>query len=254
MLILLFSMLFKLLSGGPAEVFQIPNLEKEIKANVVDEQRKEDLLVLVKTAKRQSKEFMKFRRIQTKVLKKYNADRTVESDKMIEVFESYHSRRLVLQDSMISYRLQFQSLFTDEEWALVIGKTEFPDGNKVYKAEKAQEKADEAIDKVFTEIDKAIVKNIADTTKRDVVLTSMTGFEAIFYEFNRLGQTMNYTDMEYMKNRALVKSELDEFYVEQNELRVRGMKAFVDFRDAGLQNTTEEEWKAITKELKDLFN
>ncbi|MFY0628202.1 MAG: hypothetical protein JXR07_18025 [Reichenbachiella sp.] len=254
MLILLFSMLFKLLSGGPSDVFQIPHLEKEIKANVLDDERKDQLLDLVKGAKQQSKDYMKFRSKQVKLMKKYSADRTIASAKMLDLFNSYHSKRLVLQDSMISYRLQFQDLFTDEEWNSVIGKAEFPSGNKVNKQEKAEQKANDAIDKIFSEIDKSIVKNISDTTKRKEVLVSMSGFEAIFYEFNLLGQSMNYTDKEYMKNRTLVKADLDGFYDDQNDLRVKGMDAFLAFRDAGIKNTEEGEWKAIMKELKDLFN
>ena len=58
----LITLLIAKLSGGPEEIFMIPNLDKEIKSHILDKERKDNLLLVVKEAKMEIRAFSKYRK------------------------------------------------------------------------------------------------------------------------------------------------------------------------------------------------
>ena len=249
----LVALLIKTLVGGPEEIFMVPNLEKEIKSHVVDNERKSEILQLIKESKKEIKEFSKFRKNKLNEIKKMGVKREVTSEKMFEVYELYHNARLNLQSRLIENRLTLQVLFSDEEWGLIIENAVFPSEKARKKADKQEGKGEEKVFKVLDDIKYEIEKNIVDPDKRNIVLKSMSNFKTTLDAFIEEGHQMNYEGNNIVRNKDASRIELNEYYKKQNQLRYKGSKEYLQLRETALKNTNEKEWEAINKALSRLL-
>lgn len=250
----LISMLIHTLIGGPEEIFMVPKLEKEIKSHVVDDERKNEILQIIKEAKKEIKQFRKFRKSKLKEIKKIGAKKEVSSDEMLEVFEIYNNTRLSLQSDLIEKRLILQQLFSDEEWELIIENAVFPSDKDRKKADKQEDKIEKKIEEFIADIKATIESNIEDESKRSNVLNSLDNYSTTLITFIEEGQQMNYKDNNIARSKNANKNELDQFYQNQNKLRYKGAKEYMKLRTTVIRNTNEKEWKAIIKDLNKFIN
>ena len=251
---LAFSLISRMFGGGPEEIFQVPKLEKEIKSHVENQDFQKQLLTLTKAAKKEIKSFNKSRVKKMKAMKKANASREFSKAMMAELYMTYHNERLKMQSSMLAKRLEFQALMTENEWNNVIEKAVFPSDKVIKSSNKSDFKEAEKIDKLFSEIQEAINKNISETENREKVLTQLDSFEKTIDEFVSMSQELNYQDSELVRKKTATAGELKNLYQQQNDLRVKGAMEFFSFREAAIKNTTDKEWKDIVAELKVFFN
>ena len=250
----LISLLVSTLIGGPEEIFMIPKLEKEIKSHIADDERKNEILQIIKEAKKEIKQFGKFRKKKLKEIQKMGVKREVSSDMMFEIFEKYNNTRLSLQSDLIEKRLTLQELFTDEEWELIIENAVFPSEKARKKADKQEDKIEQKIDKLIADIRGTILLNIEDENKRSKVLNSLDNYSTTLVTFIEEGQQMNYEDNNIARNKNAIKNELDQFYQKQNQLRYKGAIEYMQLRSTVIRNTNEKEWKAIVKDLNKFIN
>lgn len=249
----LISLLINSLVGGPEEIFMIPKLEKEIKSHVADKERKNEILQIVKEAKKEIKAFGKFRKSKLKEIEKMGVMREVPSEDMFEVFELYNYARLNLQSDLINKRLALQDLFTDKEWELIIENAVFPSEKATKKADKQEDKIEKRIDKLIADIRKTIVINIDNESKRKNVLNSLDNYSTTLAAFIEESQQLNYEDNNIARNKNANKNKLDRFYKKQNQLRFKGAKEYLQLRSTAIENTNEKEWKAIVKAINKLI-
>ena len=250
----LISMLIKTLIGGPEEIFMVPKLEKEIKSHVADNEKKNEILQIIKEAKKEIKEFGKFRKKKLEEIKKMGVKREVPSENMLEVFEIYNNTRLSLQSDLIEKRLAMQELFSDEEWELIIENAVFPSEKARKKADKQEDKIEQKIDKFIADIKETIISNIEDEGKRSNVLNSLDNYSTTLVAFIEEGQQLNYEDNNIARNKNANKNELDLFYQKQNQLRYKGAKEYMQLRSTVIKNTNVKEWKTIVKALNKFIN
>ncbi len=223
----LVSLLINTLTGGPVEISMVPKLEKEIKSHVADDERKNEILLMIKEAKKEIKQFGKFRKNKLKEIKKIGVKREAPSEDMFEIFEIYNNTRLSLQSDLMEKRLTLQELFTDEEWELIIENAVFPSEKAREKADKQEGKIEQKIDKFIADIKGAIESNIEDESKRSNVLNSLDNYSTTLVAFIEEGQEMNYEDYNIARNKNANKNELDQFYQRQNQLRYKGAKEYM---------------------------
>lgn len=246
---LLITLLIKTLTGGPEEIFMIPNLEKEIKTSIEDKGRKKELLDIVKFAKGEIKSFDKIRKSKLKQIEKNGKLKDVLSEELYEIYKTYNDDRLNMQTELIRERLAIQDLLSEDEWERLIENAVFPSEKERKKIEKQIEKKDHWVDRVIGEIENVITQNVRGLQKRQYLIGSLNDFGKTLDEFIDEGQKMNFKDSELIRNRHATKEDLENFYKKQNELRAIGTKAYFKLRDEAIKNTNDQEWKVIVKAL-----
>ena len=246
---LLIALLITKLSGGPEEIFMIPKLNKEIKAQIVEKDRRGEILDLAKEAKKEIKVFGKIRKSKLKEIKQKGIQREVSSDDLMSIYDEYYQARLAMQASLIEKRLTIQDLITEEEWNNLIGSAVLPSEKAAKKIEKSDAKEDRKGEKVIAEIEKAIAKEVTDETRKENLVDALETFSTTLREFIEEGQRMNFKDNELVRSRTTTREDLEGFYKRQNELRYKGTIEYFEIRNVALANTTDDEWKAIVKAM-----
>ena len=246
---LLITLLVTKLSGGPEEVFMIPNFEKEIKAHVVDKDRKKEILLVVKEGKKELKSFNKIRKRKLKEIKEMGASRASTAEQILALYETYHDARLVNQSILTDRRIILQNLFTDEEWKQIIEKAVLPSDKAKKKIEKQEGKEEDSVDKVLANIEKSIKENIEDEHKKQEALSSLDKFKTTLNDFIEEGHKMNFEDNDIIRNKNVSRAEFEHFYSYQNQLRYKGSEEFFEMRNSVLENSNEKEWKEIIKSI-----
>lgn len=252
--VILITLLIKALSGGPEEVFLVPKLEKQIKTHVVDDTKASSLLIISKAAKKDFRSFHKIRKKQLDRIEKMMLDRSVNSEAIFAVFKEYQQARLDMQTSTIDRRLEFQELFTDDEWSEVINKAIFPSEKEEKKTEKHKQKVEKTLNDYFADIKRTVEKKVSDQDRIDNVLNSMDRFQKTFESFIEEGQQMNVNDSKILRDKYASRSDMEKFYDRQNQLRNRGSREFLDLRTVAIENTDENEWKSINKALTSILS
>lgn len=245
----LISLLIAKLSGGPEEIFMIPNLDKEIKSHIVDKERKSEILLVVKEAKKEIKAFEKLRKNKLKEIEKLGKSKEVPSGELLAIHKVYNDARLNMQSVLIDKRLKIQELIKDEEWEQLIENAVLPSEKSLKKIEKGESKEDDKVEKLLTNIEETIIKEIKEAERRQNLLTSLERFNTSIKEFVEETQKMNFKDNSIVRKKDTSRKELEDFYTAQNELRHKGTVEYFQLRDTVIQHTNDDEWKAIYKAI-----
>jgi hypothetical protein len=112
---LIIAIIFGVSRGAESEfVPVIPNIKKEIRQNVSDDARKEELLILVKASEKTIKKSEKENKKLKKVADKASKDREVSRNEFLRQYDYYYNARERLLASLINYRLLFKENISDE--------------------------------------------------------------------------------------------------------------------------------------------
>jgi hypothetical protein len=172
----LITLLIAKLSGGPEEIFMIPNLEKEIKSHAVDKERKNEILLVAKEAKKEIKSFEKIRKNQLKEIEKLGKLKSTSSTELFDIYTIYNNARLNMQTVLIFKRLKLQQLISDEEWKQLIESAVLPSDKALKKIDKQNNKEDDEVEKLIQEIETTIINEITEANKQENLLNSLKNF------------------------------------------------------------------------------
>jgi len=250
----LISLLIVSLVGGPEEIFMLPKFEKEIKSHIQDKDRKNEILQIVRDAKKEIKTFGKLRKGKLKRIDQLGVSKDVSSEQLFEIYNTYNGARLNMQSMLIEKRLSIQSLLSNKEWKQLIEKVVLPSEKFRKKTEKQEGKEDEKIEKLIDKIEKVIQDNLAEGKKRQNLMISLERFHSTLKEFIDEGQKMNFEDNQLVRNKNAPRKDLEKFYEKQNELRYKGTKEYFRLRDDAIQYTNDQEWKKIIKSINNIIN
>jgi len=95
-----------------------------------------------------------------------------------------------------------------------------------------------------------VVKNIEDIYKREIIMESINEFEKTILIFADEVQEMTDERIKLLSNKNASREELSELYVKNNQLHYKASRDYAQIRDIIIENTSDNEWKAINKELK----
>jgi len=252
--VILITLLIRSLSAGPEEVFLVPHLEKQVKSSVVDKEKESRIVEISKAAKKDFKAFHKVRKKKLKTIDKMMGDGSIPSEDIWSVYEEYQQARLEMQARTVDRRLEFQELFTDQEWKEVIDDALNPSKKEENKSLKHEMKEEKVLDDYFADIKKTVEKKIEDPERTARIFESMDRFQKTFDAFIDEGQTMNVQDSKVLRDRHATREEMEEFYTRQNDLRNKGSKEFLELRTVAIENTKKEEWHAIEKALTSILS
>jgi len=241
-------------AGGESEfATSIPNIQKEVKQNIVDKERRDSVLELIKDYEDAIKVYEKETdRLQEKV-NEVSGSREVSSEQLLTQYDEYHQARISLISSLIDYRLMFQQQITDRELLGVIENTIKTTSQDKIKQQEQQENTEDNLNLSLNEILEILKRNIKDPDMSKRVTESFLDFERTMYDYLDTSRDMDEERKAMLLNINATKQQLEAVYEQSNLLRHKAARDFAVLRDQVITNTTEKEWKAINKELKAFF-
>jgi hypothetical protein len=253
MLIGLATLLILLFSGGPEEVFLIPNAEKNLKSIIADKDKKSQAVALFKTTKQEIKAFNKELKQKSKELQNnsYRGNLTEPAVKQL-LKESFEHRKNI-QSHLIDQRLQLRELLTEDEWDRFMEVSIQEMASKEKKAQKAQVKKGKEAEKLLAKLKSSLEKNISDADKLDKALKDYSDFEQLIIgKFEQLN-ALTFENNSAVKDYSVDKETLSIIYSDLNGARQELYNGFLTMRSSMTAYLTEDEWSAISKNFIELL-
>lgn len=238
-------------SGAESEfASSIPNIKREIRQNVPEKARKDSLLVLVKEYEKVIKKYDKEKKRFKKDMNKTSSDWEKSTDVYLSVSDAYYESRAVLLARLIDYRLQFQQQLTEEELQLVTEKAGISSKKELRQDDKAKEKAEKELMKVFRGINEIVVKHLGDSAKTEIISEGLHNFETTIYAYVDEAIDLVIARQIKLDDKNATKEEIEEIYLRSEQLRYKASRDFAELREELIKNTSQRQWKAINKEFK----
>jgi hypothetical protein len=248
MLIALFTILFTVLIGGTDTPFVIPDADKVIKKTVVDKDRRNEALFVVKAYKQEWKDLGKLKKNQAKQLSKFVKSYNTDVEVFNEVFSNFRKQRNQFNGILVDSRYKLQGVLTTEEWTELMeaayASLEKND-KKFNKAEIKSElrsnkklvKVGESIEAVFEEEDKKIATQLLEEFEASIV--------------NLLFENQNYREnvLKTLESKKATKEELAAVVNKVEKLRTETQDAFVNLYLGLTTISTEKEWPKLARQL-----
>ena len=241
---LLFAALFKLLSGGSP--FLVPKMDKYVKQCVVDKERKEKVLDLLKASKKERKEYLKSGKVFNKELTALFNSRESTQQQFDELFEKVEQSRNEYQLKNQEAAAGVQSFITKEEWSQIKQLIK----KDILKMEKALEKPSVKTAKSFDKLKKHIHTAIEDEQHKEQALLAINEFQSSINEtFQELTNLVLDEDAPQFQYEAS-QEDLVEFQNEVDEGVKDLLQQKADLHFKLVAATTAEEWKKLYKKIK----
>jgi hypothetical protein len=247
---LIISLIFGVAGEESEFATSIPHIKKEIRQNVQEAERKDTLIVLVKDYEKAIKQYDKEKKKLRKEVNKAGTDREVSTEDLLGYYDAYYNARISLLSELIGYRLMFQEKVTDEELLLITNNAILTTTKEYRKEGKEEDKQEKALEKVFLNLNKIIVKHITDSTKLTVIKGSLQEFENTVYTFVDEARNLALERKARVDDRDASREEIEEIYEPINQLRYKASREFAKLREVVIENTDNRQWKAINRELK----
>ena len=106
---------------------------------------------------------------------------------------------------------------------------------------------------IFGHLQASINENISDTKKKSEVMAAIKKYETDFYNYQDSEENVNVIDAEILTNRQATKDELLAFGQTLNDLRRQLHEDFLAFYFTLKENTNEEEFNPIIKQMNKLI-
>jgi len=249
MLIALFSMLAIAIFGSGESPFLIPKVDKKIKKVVVDDERKTEILAIMKGYKKEWKILAKTKKKQAKSFKKLNKDRNADPEELAEIINNGRKQREGLNEKLIAARIKVAGLITDEEWNEIMNgvlEVKTKTTKKLTKAEtKARLKQDKRIEAIGDEIEAAF----SVPAHREEATKYLIQFEEDIIDLLVGSQNHTYKDQEILRNRLSTEEEIDEIIQQLENFRSNVHYSFLELRKDLVELSTEDNWPKLAKAL-----
>ena len=253
MITALVTLLIMHFSGGPGEVFLVPNAEKNIKAIVKDKDKKGQAVELFKSTKKEVKAFDKDFKQQNKRLKKDDYRNSLGQSGVEQLLAETFDKRKDLQNHVIDQRLKIRQVITEEEWDRFIETSMETMASKEKKTQKAQDKRDIAAEKLLEKIRSSLQKSIADTDHRNRALADFADFEKIVNSLFEETNALTFENNPSVQSYDVSKKELKDIYSKLNNAREQLNSAYLMMRKSMSTYLSEDEWNAISKKFLELL-
>jgi len=240
-------------SGGPGEVFLVPNAEKNIKAIVKDKDKKGQAVKLFKATKKEVKAFDKDFKQQSKRLNKDDNRTSLGQSGVDQLLAETFDKRKDLQNHVIDQRLKIRQVITEEEWDRFIETSVETMASKKKKTKKAQYKRDTSAEKLLEKIRSSLQKSIADNDHRNRALADFADFEKIVNSLFEETNALTFENNPSVRSYDVSKKELKDIYSKLNNAREQLNSGYLMMRKSMTTYLSEDEWNAISKSFLELL-
>lgn len=240
-----------LLSGGTMSTYVFDDIDKYVKSEVTDKERKKEILDDIKITKKEVKAYQKKRSEIMKRLKKMNLDRNTTIDNFEEIKNELYSARVEIDEYASRSRVEIIQKISDEEWGQIveaeIERTESQQAKDYEKEQKGKMKGG------FENITITISETIVDESKKESALEAAYSFEE---KYNTMEKALNArfpSDNDVLKTKNSTSDELMKVFNELSSLKRNAFWGLQDFHASMKELTDEKEWKKIMKEVNKLI-
>lgn len=242
----LIGFIISFLTGGHKSPFITPKLAGRVKKNVKDDKKKKEVLeVIDKTNKLQAR-FDDRAKSFKKMLAALASEKDIEAQEYKDLFKGLITDHRQLQNKIIDARLTMLKVLSENEFELIIDKDYMP-------KEKSFKKASKGLSKHLSKMQQAVKKAIKDETAQKNVLDAIDAFNSSSSELINAMAHLDIKDHEILAKYDAGKNELKEVAESINELRLKLYTSFIALHKNLAKATTEKQWKAASKTLKELI-
>jgi len=247
--------LLTLLFGGGVELFFINNFDKGVKEYVIEKDRQKEILADLKTSKKLISNFNKEREKQYKLFKKLNVSHETTKENLVDFFNDLHKERLTHQEKVIDKRISVIKKIKADEWDSIMVFSKISLDKQIEKEQKKLEKneAKGKEIKVFEKTRKAIINNVSELGKQQVLITGLNNMINTFEELSDEAERNYVNENDILIRKDATKDELEQLAGEMNDLRRLIFDQLIEFHFLVKENTNISEWdkimKAFTKEF-----
>lgn len=234
-----------LLTGGHKSPFITPDLQKKIRKNVKDSDRRARVLAILKTLIAARKRLDDRGKLYKKMLAPLVADRETTREEFTTLFEGLLGDYRQTEERFIDGRLAVLGILSAAEFEACIDRDRRP-------SDKAWKKLTKSLHTHLAALAKASKKAIDDPSSRGDVLSAIQEFEQDLVGLLKGLVETNYHDDEVLGRYDASREELIANREPVNAMRARLWYAFVDLHQSLAKATTNKQWKAAAKALKAL--
>ncbi len=221
---------------------EVVRWKKNVKTYVVDEEKKEEIYAIMKTAKKPQKAYAKERKGFIKKYKSLNVDRNSTMEQHQALLNDFREARTEIGDFSIDKEIAMKKLTTKEEWENIMNAVmEKTDKGK---AQKSMEKTSQ---KYFEKLAETFTTNISDEANRKKALASIDKLKKEVFVSIPTVSDLSYKNMEALRGYNATKDDYNKSAEGLRTMRKEINDDFVKLRFELLDYATEEEWKTIIK-------
>ena len=242
-IIILFSVL------GSENAFIDPNAKKDVKKYILDKNKQDEVLALMKAY---SKEFKAGRKKEKKMEKELETLFSVRSNTLEDfqtIFDEYMQSRKSRQESYTKSILRTKSLITNSEWENMVANMD----SKVKKQIKEQEKSVSSVEIINVKMLAQLEKQIDEEERRIQAARIIEETNSTELSILRKLNAFNYKDNEILRNKNANEEEYRQAFREYNGLWQEYFDLYTSAYEQLSAVTTDEEWKAIKKFTSKIF-
>jgi len=248
--------LLTLLFGGGVELFFINNFDKGVKEYVIEKDRQKEILANLKTSKKLISNFNKEREKQYKLFKKLNVSHETTKGDLVDLFDDLYKERVTHQEVMIDKRLSVIKKIKADEWDSIMVFSKVSLDKQIEKEQKKLEKneAKGKETKVFEKTRKAIINNVSELGKQQVLTTGLSSMINTFEELSDEAERNYVNENDILIRKDATKDELKQLAGEMNDLRRLIFDQLIEFHLLIKENTNITEWEKIMKAFNKEFS
>jgi len=226
--------------GGDSP-FMVPKLDNYVKTHVVDDSRKDEIIILLKDAKKKRKEVTKVNKKLLKELTKLSLSRETKQADFDQLLKKILEAQTESQKANISVTRKAQESITPEEWAAI----EADIAKSLKKSDKKRTKQAAKVEKRFLKWENIISKHIADEQKSKQAVESIDKFKTVYLRNYKIIQDELVNNKSIMYQYKASESELISLQKEFVNLIKEVYQTSVSAHFELVELSTPEEWKKI---------
>jgi len=236
---LLFALLAVVLGGDSP--FMVPKLDNYVKTHVVDDSRKEKVIVLLKDAKKKRKEVGKKNKKFLKELTKLSTSRETTQADFDQLLTKILEAQTESQQANILVTQKAQENITADEWAAI----EVDVAKSLEKSNKKRTKLAAKVEKRFLKWENLISKTLTDEEKRKQAVESVDKLKTVYLRNYKIIQDELLNDQSIMYQYKASETELSALQEEFISLNKEIYQTNVSTHFKLVELSTPEEWKKI---------
>ena len=240
MVVALFIAILAVVLGGDSP-FMIPKLDNYVKTHVVDDSRKDKVIVLLKDAKKKRKEVVKKNKKLLKELTKLSMSREAKQADFDQLMTKILEAQTESQQANILVTREAQKNITSDEWVAI----EADVAKSLEKSNKKKTKQAAKDKKRFLKWENLISKTLTDEEKRKQAIESVDKLKTVYLRNYKIIQDelLNENSIMYQYNAS--ETELTALQEEFISLIKEIYQTDVSTYFKLVELSTPEEWKKI---------
>lgn len=235
-----------LFGGGHSEML-FTQIDKYVKKNVDDKERKELVISEIKDVKKLQKNYQKKTKKFTKEMGALISNHSTTKEEFDTYFATVVDFEKETDAVLIPKRVKVQNTLTQEEWDDILEAIE----KKITKDDKSKDKSLKSVQKALEKVQAQILKHTEETYQNEVSAT-LNDFSKKFY--SNCEEVVNYPeeDKKTLLNKNATEEDLFEVIRKNNKKWIELFDLYSDLHGDLTKIIPEEKWKSVAKQLNKL--